>query len=208
MPNHCESDLYIYCDNVVENKKFLKQYFLIPEDSSIYDETDISHMCKEALEKEVLGRKWDLCHITIPYPETFAKRDRIIEKYGRSPTKEQIVEIYKELGETPKKEKPYDGFNSGGYEWCVNNWGTKWGVYDVRLTEAMKYGNGLYLALSFDSAWSPPTPVIKKMGEMFPDLQISMYSYERGCAFISGIEMQRGEIIDEWSHGYYGYRGG
>ena len=32
-----------------------------------------------------------------------------------------------------------DGFNSGGYQWCLQNWGTKWGIYDARI-EAQKQG--------------------------------------------------------------------
>ena len=53
----------------------------------------------------------------IPYPEEFQRLDEIAEAW------------LKEHAERPDYDwhsQPKDGFNSGGYDWCVANWGTKW----------------------------------------------------------------------------------
>lgn len=50
------------------------------------------------------------------------------------------------------------------YEWSVENWGTKWNAYS--------FGNDIDGAVLFQTAWSAPHPVIRKLAEMFPDEKI------------------------------------
>lgn len=52
------------------------------------------------------------------------------------------------------------------YEWCCANWGTKWNAYYVV--------DGVN-KLTFDTAWSAPEPVIDKLAELFPAVQITHY---------------------------------
>lgn len=47
------------------------------------------------------------------------------------------------------------------YHWSINNWGTKWDVDG----SASTLSDGL-LAISFDSAWSPPTEAIKVLKDL------------------------------------------
>ena len=68
------------------------------------------------------------------------------------------------------KEKIVDGFNSGGYEWCCDNWGTKWGFVEPRI---LGEDNG-YLRYYFESAWAEPTPLILKMSSLFPTLNFTL----------------------------------
>lgn len=63
------------------------------------------------------------------------------------------------------------------YTWGIENWGTKWNAYgqpDNRDTE-----NQIY----FQTAWSTPFPVIKKLSEMHPNVNIQLdYADEdSGC---------------------------
>ena len=52
------------------------------------------------------------------------------------------------------------------YEWCTNNWGTKWNAYGYdEGTDYSASGN-----LHFQTAWSAPHPVIKKLAQMYPDI--------------------------------------
>lgn len=51
------------------------------------------------------------------------------------------------------------------YDWCVNNWGTKWNSYDPRKGE----DNGLM----FSTAWSAPHPVIEELSVRFPGVYIT-----------------------------------
>jgi hypothetical protein len=53
------------------------------------------------------------------------------------------------------------------YEWCCRNWGTKWNA-----AEPTSELNGNTLKIVFDTAWSHPRPVIKKLASLFPDLRI------------------------------------
>jgi hypothetical protein len=64
------------------------------------------------------------------------------------------------------------------YDWCVNEWGTKWDIgaegYEVEIE------NG-GLNLSFDSAWSPPIQAYEKLMEL--GFEVRAYYYEPGMAF-------------------------
>lgn len=49
------------------------------------------------------------------------------------------------------------------YHWCINNWGTKWNAYECDVKEDV---------VEFETAWSCPEPIIKKLAEMYPDIEI------------------------------------
>jgi hypothetical protein len=59
------------------------------------------------------------------------------------------------------------------YDWCVDNWGTKWNSYDVSINED---------SIGFNTAWSPPTPVIIELAEKTGKDWTLRYS-EPGCDF-------------------------
>ena len=109
-----------------------------------------------------------------------------------------------------------DGFNQGGYEWCITNWGTKWGFCGVELvgskrtTEGIDELSGGYFQLTytFDTAWSPPEPLIKRMGELYPNLMFDLRYYERGSGFKGRLLVENGEVVEETQESYSGGRGG
>jgi hypothetical protein len=45
------------------------------------------------------------------------------------------------------------------YGWRVQNWGTKWTGYEGRFTDDQTI-------FTFETAWSPPLPIIKKLAEI------------------------------------------
>ena len=51
------------------------------------------------------------------------------------------------------------------YDWCYDNWGSKWGAYD-----AEPFANN---TMTFKTANAPIIPVISKLGSMFPDIKIT-----------------------------------
>lgn len=126
----------------------------------------------------------------IPYPEHFAKADANAEKLRKKP------------GANWADIK--DGYNHGGYEWCVANWGTKWGLYSFRNLRHYQRS----ALVTFDTAWSPPCPVILKMSEMFPLLTFNLKFYEQGCAFKGVYECKAGEELIDVTMDYQGDRGG
>ena len=143
----------------------------------------------------------------IPYPKEFDEQDKKAKEQDEK--RNRLIEELK--GEKDAYEKalekfPYikDGYNSGGYSWCVKEWGTKWGCYDVKL----EIDTNDELFYQFNSAWSPPEPLIKKMSKMFPDLNFELRYFECGMGFNGILEVEGGKVIQYLSGDYFGNRGG
>mgnify|MGYP003664520848 FL=1 len=49
------------------------------------------------------------------------------------------------------------------YDWCVENWGTKWDIFDI--VHASLEGDTL--TVSFSTAWSPPIPAVEKAADTY-----------------------------------------
>lgn len=49
------------------------------------------------------------------------------------------------------------------YDWNVENWGTKWNSYDNEIEKN---------CVKFSTAWSDPTPIIRKLSEKYPDVKV------------------------------------
>jgi hypothetical protein len=62
------------------------------------------------------------------------------------------------------------------YDWCVNEWGTKWDVQD----EGAEVQDGV-LTTSFDSAWAPPTQAYGRLEDL--GFEVCAHYYEPGMAF-------------------------
>ena len=104
-----------------------------------------------------------------------------------------IIPMPKELEDTIKgrtKEKP-NGDKYNWYDWCCNNWGTKW---DVDCQDYIIEDD--YMEFSFNSAWAPPVAWLEKVASLFPDLHFSLKYDEPGVGFM-GCAKGRGEIIDQ-----------
>jgi len=96
-----------------------------------------------------------------------------------------------------KKDASSDAFNSGGYDWACNNWGTKWGAYD---TEADTAVDGTRLTYRFQTAWSPfSANVLVAMSDMFPKLEFELKFAERGAGFYGCLRASDGEVTKETS---------
>ena len=61
------------------------------------------------------------------------------------------------------------------YDWCCDNWDTKWNSSDAMLSED---GDGLNY--EFQTAWGPPIKVIEALREKYPDLSITAFYDEPG----------------------------
>ena len=71
-----------------------------------------------------------------------------------------------------------DGTNDDRwYHWCVENWDTKWEP-DMH---GIEYEDDSILAITFNTAWSPPEGVIAKLREKFPELTFQCFYDEPGC---------------------------
>jgi len=108
-----------------------------------------------------------------------------------------------------EKKCETDGYNGyryskkdaimSGYSWCNLNWGTKWNlckdsIYYNRVEE-MKKGYKRW-CLGFDTAWSPPTELIKALSKIFP-CNITLKYKEEGCCFKGILKIKKGEVSKE-----------
>jgi len=152
----------------------------------------------------------------IPYPKKFKKLDEQRHKLKQAYKAKQDAAGYDKMTEKEKdkwrEDNPdtswdfKDGFNSGGYEWCNNNWGTKWGICHAELRdENFEYGE---LEYGFESAWGPPLPVILAMSKKFRLLNFELRYFECGAGFNGWYECANGKVIHNEEGNYYGDRGG
>jgi len=186
MPNHCENDLYVW-GNPVLVAEFLKKH--APEG------------------------KFDVNTI-IPYPEYWRVADEAMnaweDKYhafltesgGYSP--EGYEEFCKLNG-----QRPQDGYNQGGYEWCCANWGTKWGAYRHKFTIVSETPTHMRVKLQFDTAWAPiKLDVYCLLSEMHPRLTFRNDFFERGMQYKGRYKVKNGAVLIETQSEYKGRRGG
>lgn len=185
MPNWCECDL-IVSGPVKELEKFKEQVT-----SGNEQDTD-----EQKVFNRIAGIKKELNYFDankiIPYPEEYRLADETARlwKTQRNPCDWDNC--------------PADGYNHGGYEWCITNWGTKWGLCDVTREERPR--SVFYF---FQCAWSPPVPVIMQASRMFPRLKFTLRYYEQGMGFSGKLVLKGGKTLtDDYNDNYRGGRGG
>ena len=64
------------------------------------------------------------------------------------------------------------------YDYCVNEWGTKWDVQ----SDTVEVRNPNCLEASFDSAWAPPIAAYEKLMDL--GFEVTAWYYEPGMAFV------------------------
>lgn len=75
---------------------------------------------------------------------------------------------------------------SDWYNWCVNNWGTKWDVKDDSENPTYTRPNPNTIKMSFDTAWSPAIPFYEHLESLGFNVR-AMY-YEPGMCFCGVYE--------------------
>lgn len=97
------------------------------------------------------------------------------------------LEQVKELGKKYLSNVVNYGFSTW-YGWCSENWGTKWNSYDNKQIDEN--------TIQFNTAWSYPEPVIKKLSEMYPDIEVRIQWSDEDTGCNTGdITYKSGEII-------------
>lgn len=200
MPNHVENDLYIRGERANVDALLLHIGMYKPK-----PEFDFNTL--------------------IPYPDPFKAMDDdresipdLVGVYRDNPeypamlaARNEAIDAY-----TAKWATPDDGYNSGGHEWCIKHWGTKWNAYDVARRD---YDGSV--CITFQTAWSPPVPIIVELAKRFPTVTLSLEFFEHGMAFAGGFTCQceddhyddepwkPGKMTDVWeTKEYRGHRGG
>jgi hypothetical protein len=103
---------------------------------------------------------------------------------------ERVIPIPEEVSGNP------DGMV--GYNWRIDNWGTKWNVSGVECGVS-EYDGGVHY--SFETAWAPPVEVVGRLSEMFPELTVALAYDEPGMGFGGFIVFRGGSRDEEVSGG-------
>ena len=119
----------------------------------------------------------------------------------------RFIEVPKELIETkesfyPKSDPRHEerikeramlkekyGFE-GWYDWCVENWGTKWNACETEYMEPSESDKAPYYI--FQTAWDSPIPVILEMSRQFPTLTFNLESEEESGEFYYEKDFENG----------------
>lgn len=64
------------------------------------------------------------------------------------------------------------------YDWCIRRWGTKWNAYGYEEISEDE--------ISFETAWNMPGPVIEKLADMYPDIEIEHWWADEDMGSNSG----------------------
>lgn len=76
------------------------------------------------------------------------------------------------------------------YDWCCDNWGTKWNSYSNELRDDD--------TIIFETAWANPEPVMTKLSQMHPEAVIEHWWADEDMGSNDGHRIYRGgEIIEE-----------
>lgn len=115
------------------------------------------------------------------------------EKY-KSPYSSDALNIIKQSfsDEAIKLAKQYKynldnyGFRTW-YDWRVANWGAKWNASSIE--------NGDF-GIRFDTAWTTPLPVIRRISQMFPDVKLTIEFADEDIGQNCGVYVLKdGEIL-------------
>lgn len=195
MPNWCECELVVKGEES-ELEKF-KEFAQTKEDNevNVLDTNKFIPYPKKFKNFDDKRKKW------AEKADEFAKRHGCDCWYCGDKLTDDLRKRFLSVNPEPK-----DGFNSGGYEWCCENWGTKWGICEASISKIACVWEEL--EYFFECAWSPCIPVIKKMSKMFPKLAFTLRYFERGLGFSGYLRCEKGRIIENLTGEYFGNRGG
>lgn len=102
------------------------------------------------------------------------------------------IETRKPRKLTPEEvaEQEKSGFKSW-YDFSRKKWGTKWNSYDLN---EEKRASG---CICFDTAWSPPVPVIQELSRRYPAALIELSYVDEGWNFTGSQTWKAGNLLIE-----------
>ena len=85
------------------------------------------------------------------------------------------------------------------YDWSCTNWGTKWNAYEQTKGEPQTDETGNQTeTIFFQTAWSTPFPVIRKLSEQFPEVNLHVTFADEDAGHNCGMySLFDGEEVDE-----------
>ena len=104
------------------------------------------------------------------------------------PCPKELLEQVSNYTERPDMKAKY-GY-SDWYGWCCDNWGTKWGDYDLNIELFEDC-----ISADFDSAWAPPISGLVGVSKKFPELKFELEYDEPGMEFAGVAVIKDGVVL-------------
>ena len=158
----------------------------------VYTRITISDPTKK--QKEILKQiKLDggLCRYYLPFPKELdgiSNGSTTID--GKSVRNWRTIDgNYIPLSEKEVKKLKEKYGATNWYDWCLNNWGTKWGCYEFGMADDV---------IMFTSAWCPiGDNIIRMFAKDFPSF---IYSWEEEQGYGSEMDFEDGECVMQWDY--------
>jgi hypothetical protein len=176
---------------------------------NFYENTLVVYGQLKDLRRFARAARGDACCLAfdnfIPVPVQFKNQDKISKLW----VEEMIDEAVRNGTVSTEQDEfslwlffsnfgmaPREGLDAGGKEWRLKNWGTTSDPLCRRVVRKVmdKKGYGL-LMYAFGTAYSPPEPVIRRMGQMFPELWFVLTYYVTGEQLEGLLFIQQGEVV-------------
>jgi hypothetical protein len=87
------------------------------------------------------------------------------------------------------------------YDWSCDNWGTKWNACG---TPTLRTADGdepdtMIAIVKFETAWATPHPVIEKLSNMFPSVNIAVKYADEDAGYNCGVYgFSAGILVVQW----------
>lgn len=176
MPNHCSNRIIVRGPK--EDMVFLKKLF--EEAQSKHEASEEVELCDlnwfYPMPSELKGIRWGGCTIDGKHYSVWR-----VDNAGKpTPIAEEELE---------RLRKEYDGADSW-YSWAIQNWGTKWGVYDTRDAYFKEEDDGTSeYSVVCESAWGPPENCFHNALHEHPTLSFELHFAEQGVGFAGSTEI-------------------
>jgi Ferredoxin-like domain in Api92-like protein len=222
MPNYCSCDLIIKGD---ENTiKRINQDIIYNDPNEPYFDFNLIKPMPDDLRSVTSGGNEYLYRILFQneqpfHPRTIEFEEQVrLEKLVKAkfPTVNNTnisnfvrscYDIKKDMEAVEQYKNNYDKYgHTSWYSWAIENWGTKWRGSDFSLKK--EKCNEKQIFCTFDTAWSPPLPVIQKFALMYVSATITLKYFECGAAFKGMVKYKNGALVKQDQSDYRGKRGG
>lgn len=200
MPNHVSNKIIIHSENSAEIIQFVKSdqrefdfntIIKMPESLGIDEgsEKDAAfvYVATDGFNKD-LSDPFDHSHFFKTVLNQFSSWDsEVINSknwFERIKEDEEKLNAFIDLG-----KKAFENYTQYGcsswYQWCIQNWGTKWNAYKVTVSKN---------TIMFDTAWNSPLPVIDALIAKF-NLTCTYKAFDEGGWFWFIKEYENGVLV-------------
>ncbi len=160
---------------------------------------------KEKRKFEKCIRKGNLFEKFLPIPSELSYDKRVEEEVEAYPWWKDASQEQKDRylkGAITKKEADrlvslYGAYR--GYDWCIENWGTKWDISDSSLISEDIPND--HVEGTFNTPWSPPIKGLATISEQFPDTVFTL-SFVEEDAYYGVAVIKNGTVFKRFGDKY------